>query len=232
MKKREFSKTEKTVIYNRFPEWLIKTYQYVKNNKNIELKFLYVEKIPGKESRGKYLFLLDYIKNVFPKLAIYIINYNTKRSCQNELLKELNNVIHMKLNYKRCIEFIYNHLVVLERKHANRLEIEDILNTTDYKKYIIAYSQVKSKIKIINKERGKGNALTNEEEKILFHNKELDIINYVGSLIDKKPLTWEEVERKREEYKLLRDGDKKTTKYYIEEINRLQNIITELGGNY
>ena len=109
------------------------------------------------------------------------------------------------------------------------------MNTTDYKKYVIAYSQINNEFKIINKERGRGNALDNDERKILIHNKELDIINYVGSLIDKKPLTWEKLETIRENYKINNynyKDDKKVITLLKEEINRLQNIITELGGNY
>ena len=180
----------------------------------------------------KSINLLAYLNNSFPRLSKYIENYNNNRQYQNELINEFYNVIHIPMNYKRCIEFIYEHLVNLERRFANRLEIEDILNTTDYKKYIIACSQINNEIKNINKERGRGNALDDEERKMLIHNRELDIINYVGSLIYKKPLTWEEVERKREEYKSLRNSNQKTMNYYIEEINRLQNIITELGGQY
>ena len=185
-------------------------------------------KLEGK----KAINLFVYLTNTFPRLANYIEKYNNNRHYQNELLNEFYNVIHKPINYKRCIEFIYVHLVNLERRFANRLEIEDILNTTDYKKYIISYSQIDTEIKGINKERGRGNALDDGERKIITHNKELDIINYVGSLIDKKPLTWEEVERKRDEYKLLRDGNKITIKDYIEEIERLQNIIKSLGGKY
>lgn len=223
---------EKQVIFERFPGWLIDSYRNVKNNKKVQTIFYYFPKESGKAQIKKAIDLLDYLNNIFPRLANYIEKYNNNRHYQNELINEFYNVIHKPINYKRCIEFIYEHLVNLERRFANRLEIEDILNTTDYKKYIIAYSQIDNEIKGINKERGRGNALDVDERKIITHNKELDIINYVGSLIDKKPLTWEEVERKRDEYKLLRDGNKTTIKDYIEEIERLQNIIKSLGGKY
>ena len=226
-----FNSYEKEIIFERFPEWLIDSYRNVKNNKKVQTTFYYFPKSRKLEGK-KALNLLAYLTNTFPRLANYIEKYNNNRHYQNELINEFYSVIHKPINYKRCVEFIYEHLVNLERRFANRLEIEDILNTTDYKKYIIAYSQIDSEIKGINKERGRGNALDVDERKIIAHNKELDIINYVGSLIDKKPLTWEEVERKRDEYKLLRDGNKITIKDYIEEIERLQNIIKSLGGKY
>ena len=197
--------------------------------------FYYFPKESGKAQVKKSINLLVYLNNIFPRLSKYIEKYNNNRLCQNELLNELYNVIHKPINYKRCIEFIYEHLVNLERRFANRLEIEDILNTTDYKKYVIAYSQINNEFKIINKERGRGNALDNDERKILIHNKELDIINYVGSLIDKKPLTWEKLETIRENYKINNynyKDDEKVITLLKEEINRLQNIITELGGKY
>ena len=227
-----FNSYEKQIIFERFPRWLIENYRNVKNNKKVQTIFYYFPKESEKAQLKKAIDLLDYLNNIFPRLANYIEKYNNNRRCQNELINEFYNVIHKPINYKRCVEFIYEHLVNLERRFANRLEIEDILNTTDYKKFIIAYSQIDNEIKRINKERGRGNALDNDERKIITHNKELDIINYVGSLIDEKPLTWEEVERKRDEYKLLRGGNKITIKDYIEEIERLQNIIKSLGGKY
>ena len=230
-----FNNYQKQVIYNRFPGWLIDSYRNVKNNKRVQTMFYYFPKESGKAQVKKSINLLVYLNNIFPRLSKYIEKYNNNRHCQNELLNEFYNVIHKSINYKRCIEFIYEHLVNLERRFANRLEIEDILNTTDYKKYIIAYSQINNEFKIINKERGKGNALDNDERKILIHNKELDIINYVGSLIDKKPLTWYELETIRENYKInnynYKDDEKLITSLK-EEINRLRNIITELGGKY
>ena len=194
-----FTDTEKRIIYQRFPEWLINSYRNVKNNKKVQTTFYYFPKESEKAQEKKSIDLLVYLSNIFPRLTGYIEKYNNNRHCQNELINEFYNVIHKPINYKRCIEFIYEHLVNLERRFANRLEIEEILNTTDYKKFIIAYSQIDNEIKRINKERGRGNALDNDERKIITHNKELDIINYVGSLIDKKPLSWEEVQRKRDE---------------------------------
>ena len=227
-----FNSFQKRIIFTRFPGWLIDSYRNVKNNKKVQTTFYYFPKESGKAQVKKSINLLAYLNNSFPRLSIYIEKYNNNRQCQNELINEFYNVIHIPMNYKRCIEFIYEHLVNLERRFANRLEIEDILNTTDYKKYIIACSQINNEIKNINKERGRGNALDNEERKMLIHNRELDVINYVGSLIYKKPLTWEEVERIRADYKSSRVSNKKSVNYYIEEINRLQNIITELGGHY
>ena len=96
----------------------------------------------GKEKELKWLKFDIYINEVFPKLSNLIEKYNHERKCQSELLNELYKIIHYSINYKRCVEVIYNDLVVLERKQANRLEIQDILNTTNYKKYVVAYGQV------------------------------------------------------------------------------------------
>ena len=230
-----FNSYEKQIIFERFPGWLIDSYRNVKNNKKVQIIFYYFPKESGKAQEKKSINLLVYLNNIFPRLANYIEKYNNNRHYQNELLNEFYNVIHKPINYKRCIEFIYEHLVNLERRFANRLEIEDILNTTDYKKYIIAYSQLNNEFKIINKERGRGNALDNDERKIITHNKELDIINYVGSLIDKKPLSWNELETIRENYKLNNynyKDDEKLITTLKEEIERLQNIIKSLGGKY
>lgn len=226
---------EKQVIFERFPGWLIDSYRNVKNNKKVQIIFYYFPKERGKAQEKKSINLLAYLNNIFPRLANYIEKYNNNRHCQNELINEFYIVIHKPINYKRCIEFIYEHLVNLERRFANRLEIEDILNTTDYKKYIVAYSQLNNEFKIINKERGRGNALDDDERKIITHNKELDIINYVGSLIDKKPLNWNELETIRENYKLNNYNYKDDEKMIItlkQEIERLKNIIKSLGGKY
>ena len=230
-----FTDTEKRIIYQRFPEWLIDSYRNVKNNKKVQITFYYFPKEIGKAQGKKSINLLVYLSNIFPRLADYIEKYNNNRHCQNELINEFYNVIHKPINYKRCIEFIYEHFITLERRFANRLEIEDILNTTDYKKLIIAYSQINNEIKRINKERGRGNALDDDERKIITHNKELDIINYVGSLIDKKPLNWNELETIRENYKLNNynyKDDEKLITTLKQEIERLRNIIKSLGGNY
>ena len=229
-----FTSYEKQVIFERFPGWLIDNYRNVKNNKKVQTIFYYFPKSRKLEGK-KAINLFVYLTNTFPRLANYIEKYNNNRHYQNELLNEFYDVIHKPINYKRCIEFIYEHLVNLERRFANRLEIEDILNTTDYKKYIISYSQLNHEFKTINKERGRGNALDDDERKIITHNKELDIINYVGSLINKKPLSWNELETIRENYKLNNYNYKDDEKLFItlkEEIKRLQNIIKELGGNY
>ena len=229
-----FNSYEKQVIFERFPGWLIDNYRNVKNNKKVQTIFYYFPKSRKLEGK-KAINLFVYLTNTFPRLANYIEKYNNNRHYQNELLNEFYNVIHKPINYKRCIEFIYEHLVNLERRFANRLEIEDILNTTDYKKYIISYSQLNNEFKTINKERGKGNALDKNEKMMLRQNKELDIINYVGSLINKKPLTWNELETIRENYKLNNYNYKDDEKLFItlkEEIKRLQNIIKELGGKY
>ena len=229
-----FTTYEKQIIFERFPGWLIDNYRNVKNNKKVQTIFYYFPKSRKLEGK-KAINLFVYLTNTFPRLANYIEKYNNNRHYQNELLNEFYNVIHKPINYKRCIEFIYVHLVNLERRFANRLEIEDILNTTDYKKYIISYSQLNNEFKTINKERGKGNALDKNEKMMLKQNKELDVINYVGSLIGKKPLSWNELETIRENYKLNNYNYKDDEKLFItlkEEIKRLQNIIKELGGNY
>ena len=231
----EFNSYEKQVIFERFPGWLIDNYRNVKNNKKVQIIFYYFPKERGKAQEKKSINLLVYLNNIFPRLANYIEKYNNNRHCQNELINEFYNVIHKPINYKRCIEFIYEHLVNLERRFANRLEIEDILNTTDYKNFIIAYSQIDNEIKRINKERGRGNALDDDERKIITHNKELDIINYVGSLIGKKSLNWNELETIRENYKLNNynyKDDEKLITTLKQEIERLQNIIKSLGGKY
>ena len=231
----EFNSYEKQVIFERFPEWLINSYRNVKNNKKVQTIFYYFPKESRKLQEKKSINLFVYLNNIFPRLANYIEKYNNNRQYQNELLNEFYNVIHKPINYKRCIEFIYEHLINLERRFANRLEIEDILNTTNYKKYIISYSQIDTEIKRINKERGRGNALDDDERKIITHNKELDIINYVGSLIDKKPLSWNELETIRENYKLNNynyKDDEKLITTLKQEIERLQNIIKSLGGRY
>lgn len=231
----EFSSNQLYNIKQRFPGWLIDSYRNVKNNKNVQKDFRYEVKEVGKPKTLKWLKFDNYVNEVFPKLYNYIENYNSNRKCQSELLNELYKIIHLRINYTRCIEVIYNDLVVLERKQANRLEIQDILNTTNYKKYVVAYSQIGEEFKRINKDRGRGNALEDDERKIMIHNKELDIINYVGSLIGKKPLTWSDVETAREEHK----RDNYDYKIYMEEnkklkleVERLQNIIKSLGGKY
>lgn len=220
-------------FYDSIPEWLVDSYRNAKNNVRIQKMISYkLKQGGGYEPKLKKFNIVFYMGKSFPKLMDYINKFNEDKSCQIELISELYRVIHLPLNYKRCVEFIYEHLVNLERVLANRKEIEDILNTTDYKKFLIAYENVNEEIKSINKKRReskpKQKRLSDEEENNIINNRKLDVINYVGWLIGKNPLTWEEVEKARELYKL----ENYSYKNYEKEIKRLQKIIIELGGKY
>ena len=43
-----FNDTEKKIIYQRFPQWLIDSYRNVKNNKKVQIMFYYFPKESGK----------------------------------------------------------------------------------------------------------------------------------------------------------------------------------------
>lgn len=184
-------------IKDRFPEWLVDSYRNVKNYRKVTTEMYEVVEEYGKGRSKKPLNFDGYLHKKFSRVAFFIDNYNINKSYQHELERALYSIIKWRINYDRCVKVIYNHLLTLQRQHANRKEIEDILDNTEYEKYVLACENINGLYKKINRIRGRRYTLNKDEKMIIKIIKELEKINYVGSLVDIDEVTWEDVENAR-----------------------------------
>ena len=163
-------------------EWYVKSIRNVTNKEKVINSFICNVRVFDYLSNSKYKFL--------NKLYTYINNYNkgNREDIRKNLLEQLTFCMRNKFIYNYVIEVIYNHIRKAKAIHSNWKEVYHIIKDKEID-MLLTYLDDNNYKLCMTYLYGVECDMTNSElyeERI---NIKLEIVNRLGELIDKEPLT-------------------------------------------
>ena len=216
-------------------EWYVRSIRNVTNKEKVINSFICNERVFEYLSNSKYKFL--------NKLYTYIINYNkgNREETRKNLINQLTFCMRNKFIYNYVIEVIYNHIRKAKAIHSNWKEVYHIIKDKEID-MLLTYLDDNNYKLCMTYLYGVECDMTNSElyeERI---NIKLEIVNRLGELIDKKPLSLNDFldgknKTNTDRIYIKKVKCKKLKKIGITNINLFVNeyidkIIDENGGKY
>ena len=216
-------------------EWYVKSIRNVTNKEKVINSFICNVRVFDYLSKSNYSFL--------NKLYTYITNYNkgNREEIRKNLINQLTFCMRNKFIYNYVIEVIYNHIRKAKAIHSNWKEVYHIIKDKEID-MLLTYLDDNNYKLCVTYLYGVDCNMTNSElyeERI---NIKLEIVNRLGELIDKNPLTLDDFlngknKTNTDRVYINNVKCKKLKKIGITNINLFVNeyidkIIDENGGKY